>query len=598
MLEYFSKINYKLNGQTLQFTDLFKSVNLNTDNFTQYGELKNTSGGRPDQLADTIYNDPNLYWSLFLFNGVRNPFKQWHQSTISNQAQTDTEYASKVFQFANTSEYLPGNTLYFDPNANDAYYGVSLGNISINDIITFETGDGAFKLRAFGAGEVVSTSACGHPHYGQALIPDNFTYKNNVYKIGAGEYFSAAIDTVGRIWGWGYITYLNGFDVSDRLYKSQDSGYTLINVTKNKIIASKPDNKWYCYGAGCTSTISYPVTESKTISKIEFTKGNPFSGIVLFSDNTVKTYGGLTHCSSYTSIKDIACAEKWCLGINQNNTVIEFNTTGTAQGIASQFTTTDAQKIVCGISHAFAINSIGVAFGAGDNTQGQLDLPLFQYSSISAGRYHSVGIVENNTLQTAGVVQYNSGICTGSTGYTPLLSVYGTFDQIASGNDHIVCVESGTNVKYTGRVELIDEQYRRIYVKGFTGSSSTVLIDDPSSTVVTILNSNGLGVKKTLQHQLLSIDTYGNTPMYMTTADGYGVIDVVADDGLLWKTSYITGYKDASTNDVFVTPNKLNTEVFNTNIKYINSVKLYALQNALKRLLSTTNKINIKMSDL
>ena len=137
MFEKFSKINYSLNGQTLQFTDIFKSVKLNKDDLTYIKESTNTENLRSDQISNTIYQDPNLFWSVFLINGVMNPFQDWKQSTINQNNLFDTIYDSKVFQFSNNSRYLPSINSAYSSNQLNIYTGVDFSEININDIIIF-----------------------------------------------------------------------------------------------------------------------------------------------------------------------------------------------------------------------------------------------------------------------------------------------------------------------------------------------------------------------------------------------------------------------------------------------------------------------------
>jgi hypothetical protein len=70
MFENFSKIEYSLNGQTLEFTDIFTSIEINKDSLVDVESIQNIENLRPDQLSNVIYNDPNLFWSIFLLTRV------------------------------------------------------------------------------------------------------------------------------------------------------------------------------------------------------------------------------------------------------------------------------------------------------------------------------------------------------------------------------------------------------------------------------------------------------------------------------------------------------------------------------------------------
>lgn len=353
MFKNFSKFQYFLNGQTLEYTDIFKSIKVNTDNFTDINIVKNYSKERPDQLSNTIYNDHTLYWSLFLLNNVRNPFKQWNQTPESLIDQNAEEYKAWYFQFANNSSYLPTNPDYYETNALDSYLGVTLSGIEENDILIYDTGDTSLKFKVLGAGSIGSTLSCAYPNFGQSIIPDNFVNRNQIQSYSAGGNFTATTDSNGRIWGWGENIGLtkNGFELSGSLYKSPNTNNYLINTTKNKIIASQGAS-WNCYGIGCTASGSaglvYPKIianfQFETIAKVNFTKGNTFAGLILDTANSIEIYGGLTATIGITALnisgttfEDITCVENCCFGLIRNGTcydgsVIEFNYSGQTCG--------------------------------------------------------------------------------------------------------------------------------------------------------------------------------------------------------------------------------------------------------------------------
>ena len=606
MFENFSKIQYSLNGQTLEFTDIFTSIEINKNSLANVEVLQNLQDLRPDQLSNTIYNDPNLFWSIFLLNDIRNPFTNWKQSIESQIDQYDQVYDSAVFQFGNTSNYLPSLSAYYESNILDEYQGVTFSDIQVNDIIVFEKGDGAFKLKVFGAGQVESTSTCGYPNYGQSLIPDNFLNKNKTIDTSAGGNFTACLDDIGRIWGWGENIGLveDGFQLTSRLYKSPLAGYTLINVTKNKLIASTTisDSKnWYCYGDGCTTGLGYPVTESKTISQFEFTKGLTFSGMLLFSDNTIKTYGGLTSTESFSTITDISCAENYCLGIIgdvgvKQGKVTEFTYSGISAGLIPSLST-KITKVACGIDHAMLLDETGNIYFVGSTANDRTAIPSGTYIDISAGKFHSAAVNSNNELQVAGQILKESGGCSGATAYVSLVSPFGSFGSIQSGENHLLGLETGTNVKYNGRIVRVDNVFKRIYAKGISAENIPASTNDPAGTVVSIVNSDGLGIKKTIQHQLLSVDSYKNTPLYVIDSDSQ-VIDFAKDNGAAWISNYIINYSDAANNDYFITPNKLNQETIVSTVQYLTGTKIGDFNTLIKTSLKTDNKIKIKLSDI
>lgn len=339
MFDKFPKINYNFNGKEVEVTDIFRNVKVDFTNFSDYKIVQQTNS-RPDQTAATVYDDPNKFWLMFLTNNVNNPFVEWQETAGGQYGIDKTVYDTKVFQFANSSAYRPTNAEYYSSNITDRYLGVDFSGIQANDIITFEKGDGPLRLKCFGAGQVKTTdSVCGAPHYGQSIIPDNFYNRNGVTHISAGGNVTAVLDSVGRMWAWGEDIGLDNaiginFGYGPDLYFSDQVGYTSLNTTKNKILASR-GNVLYCFGNGCTGI--FPQTLNETIKKIAFLKGNTYGGVVLNSNNTIQLFNGLTaslgstgYLLCGTTFSDITCTEQSCFGLINNGTrysdiIVEFN---------------------------------------------------------------------------------------------------------------------------------------------------------------------------------------------------------------------------------------------------------------------------------
>jgi hypothetical protein len=155
--------------------------------------------------------------------------------------------------------------------------------------------------------------------------------------------------------------------------------------------------------------------------------------------------------------------------------------------------------------------------GFGNNSKGQLNFPDIpetrnQYASMSAGKYHTAITYNDNKIDVYGQIFTNSGSCTGITVYTPATAVYGSYGtKIVSGENHIVALEDGANVKYSGTIVKLDSVLNRIYVKGIQ-TPKPLYINDPAGTKVIITNPSGSEIKRSIQHQLRSIVSYENSP--------------------------------------------------------------------------------------
>ena len=182
MIEYFPKINYDFGGITLSVTNIFKSVKLEID--TPNTVLTYAlSGQRPDALADTLYNNSNLFWSFFLTNNIKNPLTDWGQIQSSYTERINAEYDGWEYQFANTSKFIPGNTFNFNSTTTNPYDGIDFSGLSAGDLIIYETGTGPHSIVCYGSGGITFASSCGSPQYGQTVIPDNFN-------VGEIEFFT------------------------------------------------------------------------------------------------------------------------------------------------------------------------------------------------------------------------------------------------------------------------------------------------------------------------------------------------------------------------------------------------------------------------
>lgn len=334
MFEFFSKINYSLNGQTLELTDIFKSIKIDSKNTTDFNTTKNTNFERPDQLAQKIYGDPKLFWVHLALNGIKNPFREWFKSDTTQSLQNNADYDTKIFQFGNISNYLPGSTnpIYFALDDTDSYTALSsdFSNIEKDDIILFETGSGSFKLRTYGAGQVSGLNDCSYPHFGQSIIPDNFLNRNNIVQISSCGEFTACLDDLGYIWVWGFDHFYNsGFINEGTLYKSPYGGFKHIDTTSNKILAVNTNGDIECFG-DCGGWVYGGQTD---IKKSFWTSGITLAGIGIKNDDSIIVFGPivstnnlLQYCSS------VSCADSYCLGVvtgpQSNGTVIGFGQTG------------------------------------------------------------------------------------------------------------------------------------------------------------------------------------------------------------------------------------------------------------------------------
>lgn len=254
-------------------------------------------------------------------------------------------------------------------------------------------------------------------------------------------------------------------------------------------------------------------------------------------------------------------------------------------------------KIKSGKDHSVLLDKLGTVYFLGSTLDNKQNIPAGTYIDISAGDAHSAAINNTGKLFTAGKIITDSGGCSGSTLSTNLLSIEGTFDMVESGGNHLVLFETGENKKYLGRVDKVDEVFKRIYVKSYSApDQSEIRFVEPSGTNVSIIRDGN--IIKNIQHKLLSIDSYMDSVQYIIDSSG-NIQDPGANNGTIWKNTFIGSYQTASGNDLLITPYKQQqAQIQVTEIKYLNNNKLYEFEKQFKNLVQTENKIDIRITDL
>jgi len=603
MINLFPTIDYSLiSGQTLQFVDIFKTVNIEFKNKNLLQTTTKIIGERPDQLSYRLYQSSNYYWSLFLTNNIKNPFKEWGQSEEAFNKKIEKEYEGFVYQFANNSKYLPPENSYPIQNTDiDVYTGVDFSNISAGDLIMVETGEGSYSIKCLGAGIVVSTDFCGDPQRGQSIVPDDLDIQKNIKQVSCGGYFSSCLDTSGRIYAWGKDIGFNdspyGFlsKSSKGLYKSISSGFTFINASGDRIIAIKNDGGLTCFG-DCSKDFSIHYDGDTGFVKTYWTKGL-CGGIGIKNDGTVKYYG-IT--GPNVQLHDADCGLNYCVGVLKSN----FGLTGFG-GISpfNEYKTnfpsgiTGFTGVAAGLYHNIAINSKGGLCGFGISAEGRTIVPNSTsiYKTVSAGRYHSAALDQNNKLVTWGSIATYLGSCVGTETKASITNVSGTYSLLDSGFDHLILRSSGTVKRYIGVINSVDTLFKKINVKSYQYSDINPLLTtqdiDPSGSVVSIWRYNQSSEQyeeiKTIQNKLLTIQKYLDGVLYIKIAGN--VIDPSVNNN--FKNIYLPNYKNADDEESFDTLRKqlTNQNIYNTKqIKYLSNNGVQVLENTVSGILNGT----------
>ena len=119
--KYFTKFPI-IEYQNTACRDLTRRVQLDPilrDNMDLYYPVEVGAGFRPDALAEAYYGDPELEWSVYLFNDIVDPYYEWYNSEINFNDFIQTKYATDTkdgVEVAQETIVLYRNNWYEDDN--------------------------------------------------------------------------------------------------------------------------------------------------------------------------------------------------------------------------------------------------------------------------------------------------------------------------------------------------------------------------------------------------------------------------------------------------------------------------------------------------
>jgi len=95
--KYFDEIDYEVDGYAKTAVDLMRAVlpdNIDLGDFYIFQKYVVSSGERPENVAYTLYQNPNHYWVLLVLNNVVNPYLDWPMSDEEVQAYAIKKYGA------------------------------------------------------------------------------------------------------------------------------------------------------------------------------------------------------------------------------------------------------------------------------------------------------------------------------------------------------------------------------------------------------------------------------------------------------------------------------------------------------------------------
>jgi len=634
MFKYFPTLSYDFGatGGIKTVTNLFKDVNIDVDSLEFIKTEQINPGERPEQLSYRLYNSFDYYWILMLLNNIKNPFN-WNKILGQQITNKDLDtFDARVLQFGNTSPFLPTKeesgityngvlqTLYSD-SVIDSYDGVDLSGIQIGDTVIFETGLGPYGIKCIGAGIIPESSVAqglnrtgemdDYAHYGQSIVPLEFDFQKDSTQLTAGKDFTCVLDKYGQIHCWGREDTLVLFNcpactdfttITPNYIKSVRTLYKFIEASQQKLVAINSDSRLEFYGNYTTEPALYAAAGSTVGIKTSWyhvsDSGSP-GGVILKSDKTLVDCGTLANTG--ITYDDVSCGSQFCVGIiSKNGRLIAWGEN--AYGQLEVPSGTGFVEVSATHRHALARKSDGTVYAWGLTADGQTIVPDKKYKAIAAGKRHSAALTVNDELfcwgkiPRAGFTGANVAGIT-SSGYTlSNYTTYGSYDRIYSGDHHIVLRGlTGTYQKFIGKVEEIDDGFKRLICKYYGGvlSNTDLIIDDPTGTVVTILR-NGQEIKQ-IKNCLVGIQDIKNTTVEIQI--NYEIIPITKD---IWKTVFINNFSNAENDSRFMTLNKKYRDYsyqLKQNMLYVNTVILQKIDSRISEDLQSGNVTSYKLSD-
>lgn len=650
-----SKTSYYfgITGGTQEASNIFTSVEVNLDRPGFLATDKIENGERPDQLSFRIYNTPNYYHTVLSLNGIRNPLVDWNRSLTINEVAN--KYDGLAFQFGNVNPFvnpLAGIT-FFGVTAADEYTSIDFSDIQVGDTIIYETGQGSYRVKTFGAGGITGTvpfegtgvtfSVKITPNYGQCFISDGVD-DSRVIDVFAADAYNALLTDEGRVWiingGYRMDRGAYGSGSSAKIYpdllSSQIAGISgygygvllengltgpiwlgignlkgMITPIKNGTNAIRPYG-----GSGLYTTITGSVTnllggsvnQTLKIKKLSALKRQSqnviFRGVGLTLDGELFNVGitGATYLPQFasgTTFTDVDCGQDFCIGLRSTGGLTAWSGGGEPASIRGNIPAgTDYTAIAAGYFHALALKNDGSVTGWGDNSYGQCVAPSgVSFSKISAGRYFSVGITDTGELKTWGRISIYDGY-SGITAFGVTLNntTYpGTYSKISAGQDHIIALSSGTPKRFVGVITEIDNELKRIVCKDYYNFNEEQFYNTALGTRVSIWR--GTQQIKTINNKLIGLQKVINSPIRI---EQNGIRQTVTSSS--WKSTYLQNYSAPQNSEVLITPYKLIEEYIldqRLDIYALSPDKISNLDRQIKeKILAGDKQIQINISEL
>ncbi len=235
--------------------------------------------------------------------------------------------------------------------------------------------DGLSDWREVATGRVV---AWGDNWSGQTDVPPGL---NNVVAVSAGDWFTAALLSDGRVRCWGN---LDGVLASNAVAISAGASFGL---------ALQADGRVTGWGDNSARQLTVPVWVTNAVA---VSAGGSFA-LALLNNGRVaawgdNTYGQTNMPQEVTNVVAISAGDCHALALRADGTVVAWGD-DSCDKASVPVLGTNALAVAAGACHSLALLADGYVVGWGDDTSGQAELRHFAENdvTISAGGYHNLG---------------------------------------------------------------------------------------------------------------------------------------------------------------------------------------------------------------
>jgi len=182
--------------------NLFKRAKIRDDifqNVSYFNRYQITGNERPDQVANEIYNDPDLDWVVLLSNNIQNVYNEWPKSQVAFDQYLLEKYGSyeeiySVHHYETTKAYTEDGFVIVDEGieVNEGFYNAPEYEIELDKSLLLPTeipGDFAQGTASFNSvtGEItklfITGPGSGYTSFAEVTIEDPPAPRKGVLSI-------------------------------------------------------------------------------------------------------------------------------------------------------------------------------------------------------------------------------------------------------------------------------------------------------------------------------------------------------------------------------------------------------------------------------